>query len=324
MPEVARPLRHDSAEGHVAGTALYVDDLPELPGTLHLAFGLAGDGHARLTGLDLKAVRAAPGVVALFTAADIPGENNVGPVFHDDRLFAEDEILYPGQPLFAVAATSHRAARAAARLAKVETTSLPALVTITDALAAGSELEPPQIMARGNAQAALGGAAHRLSGTIAMGGQEHFYLEGQAAFAMPGEAGQLHVVSSTQHPSEVQHLIATLLGLSSADVVVEVRRMGGAFGGKETQAAAYAAPCPLGAAKPGRPARTRADRDDKMVMTGKRHDFRGDYEVGFDGGGRIGGIRTPLASRCGPPADLSLAINDRAIFHADNCYYLPA
>jgi hypothetical protein len=235
-----RPLRHDSAEGHVAGTARYVDDLPDLPGTLHLAFGLASDGHARLTGLDLAAVRAAPGVVAVFTAADIPGENNVGPVFHDDKLFAEDEILYPGQPLFVVAATGNRAARIAARLAKVEAEPLPALVTIAQA---EEEFEPPQIMARGDAQAALKGAPHRLSGMLEMGGQEHFYLEGQAALAVPGEGGQLHVISSTQHPSEVQHLIAALLGLRSADVTVEVRRMGGAFGGKETQAAAFAAAC---------------------------------------------------------------------------------
>jgi len=324
MPEVSRPLRHDSAQGHVAGSALYVDDLPEAPGTLHLAFGLASDGHARLTGLDLDAVRAAPGVVAVFTAADIPGENNVGPVFHDDLLFAEDEILYPGQPLFVVAATSNRAARAAARLGRCETEPLLALVTIAEALEAGSELEPPQRMARGDAQAALDGAAHRLSGRLEMGGQEHFYLEGQAALATPGEGGAIHVVSSTQHPSEVQHLIAAMLGLASADVTVEVRRMGGAFGGKETQAAAYAAACALVSAKTGRPARVRADRDDDMAMTGKRHDFRADYDVGFDGEGRIEGISIALASRCGATADLSLAINDRAMFHADNCYYLPA
>jgi len=321
---VTQPLRHDSAEGHVAGSALYVDDLPEAPGTLHLAFGLAADGHARLTGLDLSAVHAAPGVVAVFTAADIPGENNVGPVFHDDLLFAEDEILYPGEPLFVVAATSNRAARVAARLAQAETEPLPALVTIGEALEAGSELEPPQLMARGDAQAALVGAAHRLSGTLAMGGQEHFYLEGQAALATPGEGGQIHVVSSTQHPSEVQHLVAALLGLSSADVTVEVRRMGGAFGGKETQAAAYAVACALVAAKTGRPARIRADRDDDMVMTGKRHDFTAHYDVGFDGEGRIEGISLALASRCGATEDLSRAINDRAMFHADNCYFLPA
>ena len=324
MSEVGRPLRHDSAGGHVAGTALYVDDLPEAPGTLHLAFGLAADGHARLIGLDLAAVRAAPGVVAVFTAADIPGENNVGPVFHDDRLFAEDEILYPGQPLFVVAATSNRAARVAARLGRFETEPLPALVTIAEALEAGSQLEDAQIMARGDAQAALESAPHRLQGSVEMGGQEHFYLEGQAALATPGEGGQIHVVSSTQHPSEVQHLIAALLGLSSADVTVEVRRMGGAFGGKETQAAAYAAACALVAAGTGRPARIRADRDDDMAMTGKRHDFAAHYDVGFDGDGRIEGTSIVLAARCGATADLSLAISDRAMFHADNCYYLPA
>jgi xanthine dehydrogenase large subunit len=324
MSEVARPLRHDSAEGHVAGSARYVDDLPEPPGTLHLAFGLASDGHARLKRLDLSQVRAAPGVVAVFTAADIPGENNVGPVFHDDLLFAEDEILYPGQPLFVVAATSNRVARAAARLAKVEAEPLPALVTIAEAQAAGSVLEPAQVMARGDAEAALAAAPHRIQGRLEMGGQEHFYLEGQAALALPGEAGQLHVTSSTQHPSEVQHLIAALLGLTSADVTVEVRRMGGAFGGKETQAAAYAAACALVAAKTGRPVKIRADRDDDIMMTGKRHDFAADYDVGFDGEGRIEGIRIVLASRCGATADLSLAINDRAMFHADNCYYLPA
>ncbi|TMJ19907.1 MAG: xanthine dehydrogenase molybdopterin binding subunit [Alphaproteobacteria bacterium] len=321
MPEVARPLRHDSAEGHVSGGARYVDDLPEAPGTLHLAFGLAADGHARLAGLDLAEVRAAPGVVAVFTAADIPGENNVGPVFHDDKLFAEGEILYPGQPLFVVAAESNRAARAAARLAKVQAEPLPAQVTIAEAR---EEFEPPQRMVRGDAGEALVSAPHRLQGRVEMGGQEHFYLEGQAALATPGEAGQLHVVSSTQHPSEVQHLIAALLGLRSADVTVEVRRMGGAFGGKETQAAAYAAACALVAAKTGRPAKIRADRDDDMAMTGKRHDFLADYDVGFDGEGRIEGIRIDLASRCGATVDLSLAINDRAMFHADNCYYLPA
>ena len=321
---VHRPLPHDSADLHVAGAAAYVDDLPEAPGTLHLAFGLAADGRSRLTGLDLSAVRAAPGVVAVFTADDIPGENNVGPVFHDDRLFAEEEILYPGQPLFVVAATGTRAARIAARLAKVGTEPLPALVTLAEALEAGSELETPQLMARGDVEAALGSAANRLSGRLEMGGQEHFYLEGQAALAIPGERGQVHVVSSTQHPSEVQHLIAELLCLRSADVTVEVRRMGGAFGGKETQAAAYAAACALVAARTGRPAKIRADRDDDMVMTGKRHDFRADYDVGFDGEGRIEGIRIVLAARCGATADLSLAISDRAMFHVDNCYYLPA
>ncbi|HEX8366602.1 MAG TPA: xanthine dehydrogenase molybdopterin binding subunit [Allosphingosinicella sp.] len=321
---VHRPLPHDSADLHVAGAATYVDDLPEPPGVLHLAFGHAAEGHAALLSLDLEAVRAAPGVVAVLTAADIPGENNVGPVVHDEPLLADGEILYPGQPLFLVAATSTRAARRAARLGKAEVELRPALVTIADASAAGCEIEETQIMARGDADAALAAAAHRLTGTLEMGGQEHFYLEGQAALAIPGEQGQLHILSSTQHPSEIQHLTAKLLGRSHAEIVVEVRRMGGAFGGKETQAAAFALACALVAAKTGRPAKFRADRDDDMAATGKRHDFAVDYDVGFDGEGRIEGIRIALASRCGATADLSPAINDRAMFHADNCYYLPA
>jgi xanthine dehydrogenase large subunit len=321
---VHQPLPHDSADLHVAGAAAYVDDLPEPPGVLHLAFGHAEEGHASLVSLDLDAVRAAPGVVAVFTAADIPGENNVGPVVHDDRLLAEDEILYPGQPLFLVAATGTRAARRAARLGKAVVELRPALVTIADAKAAGSEIEETQVMARGDADAGLAAATHRLNGRLEMGGQEHFYLEGQAALATPGEQGQLHVLSSTQHPSEIQHLVAKLLGRSHAQVAVEVRRMGGGFGGKETQAAAFAVACALVAAKTGRPAKFRADRDDDMNSTGKRHDFTADYDVGFAKDGRIEAIRITLASRCGATVDLSPAINDRAMFHADNCYYLPA
>ncbi|RYY27406.1 MAG: xanthine dehydrogenase molybdopterin binding subunit [Sphingomonadales bacterium] len=324
MAEVHRSLEHESAALHVAGSATYIDDMPEGPGLLHCAFGLASDGHATLLGLDLDAVRAAPGVVAVFTAADIPGENNVGPVQHDDLLLADGEILYPGQPLFLVAATSTNAARRAARLGKADVEARPALVTISDALAAGSRIEASQRMVRGDADAALAAAPHRISGRVEMGGQEHFYLEGQAALATPGEQGQIHILSSTQHPSEIQHLVSKLLNRSHAEIVVEVRRMGGAFGGKETQAAAFAAACALVASKTGRPAKFRADRDDDMMLTGKRHEFVAEYDVGFDGEGRIHGIRLELASRCGATADLSPAINDRAMFHADNCYFLPA
>jgi xanthine dehydrogenase large subunit len=321
---VHRPLPHDSADLHVAGAAAYVDDLPEPPGLLHLAFGHATEGHATLLSLDLDAVRAAPGVVAVFKADDIPGENNVGPVVHDDRLLADGEILYPGQPLFLVAATSTGAARRAARLGKAVVEPRPALVTIADAQAAGALIEQTQIMARGDPDAALATASHRLGGSLEIGGQEHFYLEGQAALCIPGEQGRLHIISSTQHPSELQHLVALLLRRSHADITVEVRRMGGAFGGKETQAAPFAAACALVAAKTGRPAKFRADRDDDMNFTGKRHDFTADYDAGFDAEGRITGIRLTLASRCGATFDLSPAINDRAMFHADNCYFLPA
>jgi xanthine dehydrogenase large subunit len=321
---VHEAIPHDSAVGHVTGGARYVDDIPEAPGTLHLAFGLAREGRGRIVDLGLTAVRAAPGVVGVYTAADIPGVNDVSPVAGDDRLFADGEVLNPGQQLFVVAATSHRAARVAARLASVTIEPLPALVTIDAARAANSLIEDSQVMARGDADAALAAASRRLSGRVAMGGQEHFYLEGQAAHATPGEQGQVHVVSSTQHPSEVQHLIAKVLGVSHAEVTVEVRRMGGGFGGKETQAAAYAAACALVATKTGRSAKIRADRDDDFVMTGKRHDFDIAYDVGFDDSGRIEGIRFDQASRCGATVDLSPAINDRAMFHADNAYYLPA
>lgn len=321
---VHRDARHDSARGHVAGAALYVDDIAEPADLLHLAFGLSERANARILSLDLAAVRAAPGVVAVFTAADIPGVNDVSPVAGDDRLLADGHALYVGQPLFLVAATSVAAARRAAKLGRVDYAAGTPLVTIAQARAAGSVIEPVQRMGRGDVGRALASAAHRLSGRVEIGGQEHFYLEGQAALASPQEDGQIHILSSTQHPSEIQHLVAKLVGRTHADVTVEVRRMGGAFGGKETQAAPFAAACALVAALTGRPAKFRCDRDDDMAITGKRHEFEVDYDVGFDDDGRIAGIRLELASRCGATADLSPAINDRAMFHADNCYWLPA
>jgi len=321
---VAKPAHpHDSAHLHVTGAAGYADDGPEPADMLHLAFGQSSEAHARILSMDLTKVLAAPGVVAVFTAADIPGENNVGPVAHDDRLFADGEVVCHGQALFVVAATSQRAARVAARLAHVTYEPLLPILSLAEARAADSEIEPIQRMARGDADAALGKAQHRLSGTFAMGGQDHFYLEGQVAVATPGEDGQIHLLSSTQHPSEVQHLVANLLGLTSADVTVEVRRMGGAFGGKETQAALFAAAAALVAHKTGRPAKFRCDRDDDMVLTGKRHPFEVAYDVGFDDEGRLRALSLHLASDCGATVDLSPAINDRAMFHADNCYHIP-
>jgi xanthine dehydrogenase large subunit len=323
LDAVRQPLAHDSAEQHVAGAALYIDDVPEVPGLLHVAFGQSAHAHARILAMDLSAVKAEPGVQAVFTARDIPGENNVGPVRHDDRLFADGLVEYVGQSLFAVAASSYEAARRAARLAKVEYEVLSAAVTIDEARAAGLKIEEDQVMLGGEPDHALALAPHRLQGGFEMGGQDHFYLEGQVALATPGEGRRLHVLSSTQHPSEVQHLIAHVLGLTHADVVVEVRRMGGGFGGKETQPALIAAAAALVAVKTRRPAKCRLDRDDDMVMTGKRHDFQVAYDVGFDAEGRIQALDLDLASRCGCTLDLSSAINDRAMFHADNCYFLP-
>ena len=275
--------------------------------------------------LDLDAVRAAPGVVAVFTAADIPGENNVGPVVHDDRLLADGEILYPGQPLFLVAATSTRAARRAARLGKAVVEPRPALVTIADAKAAGSEIEATQIMARGDADAALAAAPHRLTGTLEMGGQEHFYLEGQAALATPGEQGQLHILSSTQHPSEIQHLVA-----QAARAQPCRRHRRGPPHGRRVRRQG----------DPGRRLRRRLragrgeDRPARQVprRPRRRHGRRPasgtiSPRITMSASTATAGSRrsaSPSPRAAAPPSDLSPAINDRAMFHADNCYYLPA
>ncbi len=319
---VNAPLAHDSAARHVAGEAVYVDDMPELPGTLHLYAAMSTRAHARIVALDVSAVRQQAGVACVLTAADIPGVNDASPIVGDDPVFAVDEVQYAGQSLFAVAAETIEAARAAAAFARIEYQDLPALITVDDALAAGADLLPEQTMRLGDVDAALRRAPHRRSGTIRMGGQDHFYLEGQIAYAIPGESGDMTVYSSTQHPSEVQHNVAKVLALPDHAVTVEVRRMGGGFGGKESQPSLIAAIAALATQKTGRPAKLRLDRDDDMILTGKRHDFRIDYEVGFDDDGRIAGVRFEQAARCGYSADLSAGIADRAMFHADNAYQL--
>ncbi len=323
---LASPLHaavaHDSAARHVSGEAVYIDDIPEPPGLLHLHVGGSARAHARVTRLDLEAVRKAPGVVAVLTAADVPGKNDISPFAGDDPMFAEGMVSFVGQPLFAVAAESLPKARAAAALAVVEYEDLPALITIADARAADAHIEPTQVMRLGDARAAIAAAPYRVSGTLAVGGQEHFYLEGQVALVIPGEAGDLHVFTSTQHPTETQHVIARCLGCRDNAITVEVRRMGGGFGGKETQSVQWAAIASLTALKTRRPAKIRLDRDDDIVMTGKRHDFEIGWEVGFDAEGRLAGAVFDYASRCGHSTDLSRAINDRAMFHADNAYCL--
>jgi len=321
---VHAPVAHDSARLHVAGQARYIDDLPEPAGLLHLYVGQSARAHARITSLDLSAVRAAPGVVCVLTAADVPGRNDISPIAGDEAMFPEGEVRFVGQPIFAVAAESLPKARAAAALAVVQYEELPALLDIAAARAAGSVIEPAQTMRLGDARAAIAAAPRRLSGKLAIGGQDHFYLEGQVALALPGEDSDLFVHSSTQNPTETQHLIARMLGVRDHAVTVEVRRMGGGFGGKETQSVHYAAIAALAARLTGRPAKIRLDRDDDMVMTGKRHAFETAWEVGFDGEGRLRGAAFELASRCGHSADLSMAINDRAMFHSDNAYCLQA
>jgi xanthine dehydrogenase large subunit len=321
---VGAPVRHDSAHLHVSGEAAYTDDIREARGTLHAAFGLSERAHARVTRLDLAAVRAAPGVVAVLTAADIPGENNVGPILHDDPILAADEVQFVGQPLFVVVADSVGAARRAARLAAVEYEDLPAVLTIEDALARQSFVLPSVTLQRGDWRSAIVAAPHRLKGAFRIGGQEQFYLEGQVAYAVPKDDGDVTVYSSTQHPGEVQLQVAHALGVAAHRVAVECRRMGGGFGGKETQASHPACAAALAARLTGRPVKLRYDRDDDIAITGKRHDYLVEYEVGFDGTGRIAGIDFMFASRCGFSADLSGPVNDRTVMHADNAYYLPA
>jgi xanthine dehydrogenase large subunit len=319
------PLAHESGIKHVTGRAEYIDDIPEPAGTLHAALGLADRAHARVTALDLDAVRAAPRVVAVLTAADIPGMNDVSPVSrHDDPVFAEALVAFHGQPIFAVIAETRDAARRAATRARVAYEDLPHATDVADAMAANYPLVvEPLKLERGDVATHLPNAKHRLKGRLRVGGQDHFYLESQIAMAIPGEDDDVTVIASTQHPSEVQHMVAHVLGLASHNVTVEVRRMGGAFGGKETQANIFAVIAALAAKKLGRAVKLRPDRDDDMVATGKRHDFLIDYAVGFDDDGRIEAVDATLAARCGFSADLSGPVTDRALFHADNCYFYP-
>src|ERR1700677_2390901 len=313
---------HDSAALHVSGQAQYCDDIVLPENALHAAFGMSPIAHGRIRALDLAPVAAAPGVAAIAVAADVPGENNYGGAVHDDPIFAADLVQYAGQPIFAVAASSMRAARMAARRAQVDLTPLPALLDIRAALSAKSYVLPSQTMRRGDPHAQLGSAPRRLASTVVIGGQDHFYLEGHIAVAIPQEDRGMLVHSSTQHPTEVQSIVAHALGFSSNQVIVQCRRMGGGFGGKESQAALIAAAAAVLARKTGRPVKLRLDRDTDMVMTGKRHDFLADYDAGFDDSGRLIALSLMLASRCGYSADLSGPVNDRAMFHIDNAYYL--
>ncbi|MCF6220764.1 MAG: xanthine dehydrogenase molybdopterin binding subunit [Robiginitomaculum sp.] len=320
---VHKSVGHDSALKQACGTARYLDDIPEPKALLHMYIAMSGHAHAEIKSLDLTDVRAARGVACVLTADDIPGHNDVSPFGGDDPLFAEGLVEYVGQPIFAIAATSRELAIRAAKLAKIEYAPLPALTTIAQARNAGLTIENAKTIIKGDAPAAIKSAPHRLEGQFEMGGQDHFYLEGMIAMALPLEDGDVHIYSSTQNPTEIQHLVAHVLGKTQKDVTVEVRRMGGGFGGKETQPAIMAAACAIAATKTGQAVKCRLDRDDDMKMTGKRHDFIYDYDCGYDEDGRISGLDIKLESRCGRSKDLSGPINDRAMFHADNCYDLP-
>ncbi|MEI4473189.1 xanthine dehydrogenase molybdopterin binding subunit [Frigidibacter sp. MR17.24] len=322
---VGRPLPHDSGLLHVTGRARYVDDQPAPEGTLHLAFGLSTCARGRITACDLRAVRAAEGVVAVLSSRDFKHMPDCSPSLHDEPLLALGEVHYIGQPVFLVIATSHLAARRAARLGRVDYAPEPAILTVEQAMEAGSRFEGgPVIWQTGQPSTAIAAAAHVVAGEIEIGGQEHFYLEGQAAMALPQEDGGCHVLSSTQHPTEIQHKVAEALGLPMAMVRVEMRRMGGGFGGKESQGNALAVACAVAAARTGRPCKMRYDRDDDMVITGKRHDLKIRYRAGADAEGRLQGVEFTHLFRCGWSMDLSLPVADRAMLHADNAYRIPA
>jgi xanthine dehydrogenase large subunit len=320
---IAKPLPHDAARLHVTGAARYVDDLPTPHGTLHLAFGTSPVAAGTLHAMNLEKVRSAPGVIHVLTAADLTHDCDTSPSNHDEPLLAETDLHFAGQPLFLVIATSHLAARYAATLADLDITKTKPILSIEDAIAANSRFEDgPRIYTKGDAENALTTAPHTLTGTINMGGQEHFYLEGQAALALPQEDGDMHVHSSTQHPTEIQHKVAHAIGKPMHAVRVETRRMGGGFGGKESQGNALAMACAVAASLTGKPCKMRYDRDDDMTITGKRHDFRIDYTAGFDADGRITAIDFTHYTRCGWSMDLSLPVADRAMLHADNAYHL--
>lgn len=339
---VGRSLAHESAHLHVAGAAPYADDLPETLGTLHAALGLSPVAHGRITALNLDRIRALPGVVDVFAAEGVPGDNLFGPIVQDEPILAGKvggELLWLGQPVFAVVAETREAARRAAARARdaLEFEALPAHLTPASAHAAGAYVVPPMHLARSTeageaaspqqqqaaVRAEMDKAPHRLKDTWSVGGQEQFYLEGQISVAHPVEDGAMRIVCSTQHPTEMQHLVAHALELPAHKVQVQCRRMGGGFGGKESQSAVFALVAALAARRLQRPVKLRVDRDDDFLITGRRHCFEYDYDVGYDGEGRILAMELTMVSRAGASADLSAPVMTRALCHADNAYWLP-
>lgn len=317
---------HDSAQNHVSGTARYVDDINLPVGSLHAYLGFAECAHGYITSLDLAGVRNFEGVVDVFTANSIPGKNDISPTGkNDEPILAENEILFWGQPIFVVVAKTRTIARQAARFAKVTFEQLDFLSDIRSAEANGGILVSPSLeLKNGDVDRALKLAPRRIKGEIEIGGQDHFYLEGQVSLSVPGEDNDITVFSSTQHPSEVQHMVAQALGVPNHSIRVEVRRMGGGFGGKETQSNQFAVLSALAAVRNNCAVKLRLDRDDDMICTGKRHDFIGRYDIGFDQAGKILGVDVKLSARCGYSSDLSGPVTDRALFHIDNCYFFPA
>jgi xanthine dehydrogenase large subunit len=320
---VSVPLLHDSAERHVTGAALYVDDMPEPPGTLHAALVLSDMAHGRIRKIDLEPAVRADGVAAVIGARDIPGQNDIAPIVPVEPLFPEAVITHAGQPLAAIAAATEDQARAAARLVRIDVEPLPPILDVAEALRQRSFLAAPMTCQRGDVDRALAEAPHRQSGEFRVGGQEHFYLEGQVCLTMPGEEGDFNVHASTQHPTEVQHICARLLGIEFNKINVSVRRTGGGFGGKESNASWVAGVATLLARATRRPVKLRLPREIDMIATGKRHGFLIRYQVGFRADGRIVALDAVLAANGGSTLDHTSAVVTRALTHVDNCYWIP-
>ena len=320
---VGKSITHESAHLHVTGKANYVDDIPEVESTVYAALGLAEIAYGKIIEMDLSAVWQAQGVISVLTGAQLQ-HNNCGPIIADEPIIATDEISFYGQVIFVVVANSYQQAQAATKLAKVRYEKFEPILTLEQAIAQQSWMLPPVQLASGDANAKLATATHRLQGSAHVGGQEHFYLEGQICYAYPKEDDMLHVLCSTQHPTEMQLLIGEAVGYGMHQVSVEVRRMGGGFGGKESQSAQWACITAILAVQLKRPVKLRLDRDTDMIVTGKRHGFAYQWDVGFDQQGTIQGLYIQLASNCGASSDLSGPVNDRAICHVDNGYYLEA
>jgi len=313
---------HESAHLHVSGEAIYVDDIGEVSGTLFAALGLSERPHALITSVDLSAVKSAPDVIAVLTAKDIPGENECGPIVKDDPILADKVVQYVGQPIFVVVAKSYMAARRAAILARIKYEDLPAIMTPQEAKQQASFVVPPMQLLRGEPANKLELAPHRTAGKFFVGGQEQFYLEGQISYAIPKEDNGILVYCSTQHPTEMQHLIAHSTKRDFNQVHIETRRMGGAFGGKESQSGLFACVAAICADQLQRPVKLRLDRDDDFLITGKRHCFYYEYDVGFDDDGRILAAKVEMVLRAGFSTDLSPPVATRAVCHFDNAYYL--
>ncbi|MGI9319632.1 MAG: xanthine dehydrogenase molybdopterin binding subunit [bacterium] len=321
--KVGKALPHDSARKHVTGEAVYVDDQAPYTGQLYACVGGSNVAHGILKSIDLEQVRSAEGVVDVITASDVPGKLDIGPVFPGDPLLVESEVEYLGQPLFAVLATSHELARKAAILGQADIEILEPVLDLEQAIEREYYVRPPHRMQRGDVDSALANSPIRFRGMLQIGGQEHFYLEGQASIAVPEEDGGVTIHTSTQNPTEAQKLVAEVLGIPMNLVNVVTRRMGGGFGGKETHGSPWSCIAAVFARRTGRAVVCRLSRRDDMVMTGKRHNFVNRYDVGITEQGELTGVRYLLAGQCGYSPDLSDAIVDRAMFHCDNAYYIP-